>query len=104
MDALEFALSRLAEAELTAIAKATYSTPPIGPPGLLAWIESVVDLELHRRRGVDLPLREPSEAIPTDEEVPAVRAVLELRDRAADSRVRALYVALLDVLTRGPRH
>ena len=104
MDPLEFALSRLTDDELSTTTAATYAVPPPGPPGLLAWIEHCVDMEQHRRRGIQLPIKPPEEAIPPEEEVPALAAMIALWEAADRDNVRTLYAAMVKLLSKGPRH
>ena len=70
----------------------------------MAWIESIVDVERHRRSGIDLPLPPPSDAIDESEEVTAIEGAIALRDTAPNDRIHALFDALVNVLTRGTRH
>ena len=105
MNPIEFALSGLTEIELAAIAQATYAKPsPPGVSGLMAWIESALDVERHRRAGIDLPLPPPSAAIDESYEVAALKGAIALRDTAPDDRIHALFDAVVNVLTRVTRH
>ena len=105
LDRVEVALSRLTEAELVAIAEATNAkAAPAGTEGLMAWIESAVDFERHRRSGIELPLAPPSAAIDESEEVTAIQGAIALRDTAPNDHIHALFDALVNVLTRGTRH
>jgi hypothetical protein len=104
MTPVEFALARMSVDELSATAAATYVTPPPGPPGLVAWIEHCVDMELHRRQGTVLVMRAPSEAIPPEEDVPALAAMIALCKAADRDNVHALYAAMVKLLSDGPRH
>ena len=84
LDLVEVALSCLTEAELVAIAEATYAKPaPTGTEGLMGWIESAVDVERHRRSGIELPLSPPSAAIDESEEVTAIQGAIALRATGA---------------------
>lgn len=101
MNPLEFALSRLTDDELSTTAAATYATTP---PGLRAWIEHCVDMEQHRRRGIQLPIKPPEEAIPPEEEVGALAAAIALWEAEHSDAVRTLYAAMVKLLSAGPRH
>ncbi len=104
MNTIEGALSRLTEAELVAIAEATYATAPAGSPGLLAGIRHCADVEQHWRRGTVLPIRPPDSAIPPEEDVQALAAMIALREAADADNVRTLYAAMVKLLSAGPRH
>lgn len=89
------ALAELDEGELAALIEASNSVPQTAP-GLLAWIESACDWELHRRRGFDYPLLLPEAAIPPEEDSISIDAAMVMRLRfAQDDRAEARGVVLL---------
>lgn len=100
--AITAALATMTDAELRALAGATYVVPQPAP-GLLAWLEQACDWEGNRRAGYDFELRPPEAAIPPEEDAISFDVVIALRDSfAKDSpAVRALFDALVDLLSGG---
>lgn len=104
MELLTQTLARMTDTELSEIAAWTYAVPSSGAPGLLAWIEHVVDVEQHRRRGIELPESAPAAAIDEIEDLPALRAALSFQDVAFMSRRAAFFSAVAATLLQGTRH
>jgi hypothetical protein len=100
------ALAELDDRELAALIDTTNKVPQTAP-GLLAWIEHAADWEQHRRRGVELSLRPPEEAIDPTEDAASIAATGVLRDMYAAEfpRIAVLLRVLLDMqIGVGQRH
>jgi hypothetical protein len=106
LDSVVGALAELDDAELHARSDATYKVPQIAP-GLLAWIDGAYEQEVHRRRGLDFPLKPAEAAIPPDEVAVSTAAAMAMRLMfAQDARteahaVLALVDALVELFTGG---
>ncbi len=95
------ALADLDDDHLDALTEAINRVPQVAP-GLLAWLEHVVDREINRRRSVDFPLLPPDAAIPPEEAAISLDVAMMLRHRfAEDKRVEGRGVAApLDAVVR----
>ena len=105
--AVAAALAELNDGELFALIDSTNNVSQI-VPGLLAWIGHACDWELNRRAWVDVPLQAPDTAIPAEEDVASIAALMTMRARfhqhAGDAyAVVALFDAMIRALTRGER-
>jgi hypothetical protein len=101
------ALAELNDGELFVLIDAANNVSQI-VPGLLAWIGHACDWELNRRAWVDFPLQSPDAAIPEQEDVASIVALMTMRARfrrrARDAyAVVALFDAMIRALTRGER-
>lgn len=76
------ALADLGDDHLHALSETVNGVPQVAP-GLLAWIEHVVDWQINRRNGVEFPLPMPGAAIPPEEGATSLDAALMLRARFA---------------------
>ena len=100
------AVADLADRELHTLI-VTVNGVPQAAPGLLAWIEHLVDWELNRRRGLDFPLQPPDAAIPREEDAISLDAAVMLRalfaqdDRVEARGATALLDAMVSLLTGG---
>ena len=96
---IKAALACMTDAELDALAEATYRAPP----GLLAWLDSARVWQVRRRAGHDYELQPPEAAIQPEEVAASINAAIELRRRFAhgSAAVQALFDALVDLLTGG---
>ncbi len=94
----------MSNAELEALIEATYKVQQVAP-GLLAWLDSACLWQLQRRNGYDFELQPPEAAIPPEEDAVSIEAASVLRDTFAKESpaVRALFDALVDLLTGGER-
>ena len=72
------ALIGLNDGELCALIDSTHDVPQI-VPGLLAWLGHACNWELNRRACVDFPLQSPDEAIPPEDVVASIAAIMILR-------------------------
>jgi len=100
------ALAELSDCELCVLIDTTDNLPQI-VPSLLAWIGHACDWELNRRAYVDIPLQSPHMAIPPEEDLLSIAAMMTLRmvfnqDARGDAgAVVALFDAMIGVLTGG---
>jgi hypothetical protein len=101
---IKVALAVMSNAELDALIGATYKVEQIAPR-LLACIDSACVWQLQRRGGYHFELQPPEAAIPPEEDAVSVDAAVALRDTFAKESpaVRALFDALVDLLTGGGR-
>ena len=105
---LSAALAGLHEGELCALIDSTNAVPQI-VPGLSAWLGHACDWELNRRACVDFPLRPPDAAIPPEDQVASIVAVMMLRatfHRHAGRNGRAvvtLFDAMIGAIVHGKR-
>ena len=81
------ALADLDDEHLHALIETVNGVPQVAP-GLLAWLEHVVDWEINRRRGVDFPLLPPDAAIPPEEDAVSLDAAMTLAASWASEEVR----------------
>jgi hypothetical protein len=72
---------------------------------LLVWIEGACDWELNRRARHHYEWQPPEAAIPPEADAVSIDAAIALRDSFAKESpaVRALFDALVDLLTGGER-
>ena len=99
--AIKTALAAMTDSELNALSETTYKVSQ-ATPGLLAWIDSACIWQFRQRNGHDEELQPPEGTIPPEEEAVSVEAAIALRVRFADQpAVRALFDALVEVLTGG---
>ena len=95
------ALAAMTDSELNTLSETIYKVPQVAP-GLLAWIDSACIWQFRQRNGHDEELQPPEGTIPPEEEAVSVEAAIALRVRFADQpAVRALFDALVEVLTGG---
>ena len=108
LSAVTLALRELTEGELHWLTAATKRVPTTLAHGLLAWFLNALDWELSRRAGLEDDSRPPAAAIPLGEEGASIEAAIAMRATFArnSNAVRALFDALLDLLTggEGPKH
>jgi hypothetical protein len=90
----------MADAELDALAGATYEVPQVAP-GLLGWLDSACVWQVQHLAGHDYELQPPEAAIPPEEDAVSIDAAIELRRKFAhgSAAVRELFDALVEVLT-----
>ena len=101
------ALAELNDGELFVLIDAANNVSQI-VPGLLVWIGHACDWELNRRAWVDFPLQSPDAAIPPEQDVASIAALMTMRARfrryARDAyAVVTLFDAMIRALTRGER-
>ena len=102
------ALAELDDGELCVLIDVTNTVRPV-VPGLLAWIGHACDWELNRRVCVDFPLQTPDAAIPPEDEVASIVAIMILRatfhrhaGRNGDAVV-TLFDAMIGAIAQGKR-
>ena len=95
---IKAALARMTDAELDALAEASYSAPP----GLLAWLDSARVWQMRHRAGHHYELQPPEPAIPPEEDAVSIAAAIELRRTFVGSSpaMCAFFDALVALLTR----
>ncbi len=105
---LSVALAGLNEGELCALIDSTHDVPQI-VPGLLAWLGHACNWELNRRACVDFPLQSPDAAIPPEDVVASIAAIMILRatfhryaGRNGDAVV-TLFDAMIEAIAHGER-
>jgi hypothetical protein len=96
------ALAAISEPELHSLIDETKGVPQVAP-GLLAWLEAACNWELNARVGLNYPL--PEAAIPPEEDAVSIDAAIAMRATFSEdsAAVRALFDALVDLLTGGER-
>jgi len=92
---IKAALAKCSDEELRAVCAATYIVPQVAP-GLLAWLDTACEWELHRRGAFDYELQPPEAAIPPEEDAISIEAAAAMR--AAFEHDGTPGVALFDEL------
>jgi hypothetical protein len=81
---LTSALASISDRELQGLQSAIYGAPNM-VPGLMAWLDSAVDWEIHRRLGFNYELQGPTAAIPDADVESSLAALAVLAGQFLDS-------------------